>query len=230
VQPGSPVWLDLGAEGLAVMKSRSAWIWGGRIVALVAVALLAAYLWHVGLAKASGLASVLTLLVALVALVAPYLLPPAASRSDSPPVESAPPGPVQAGVSAPGDYSTRVAVADDAQVPRTVKQGTRTHVPLAGIAARKGTWVAGVMAFADMEDPDFRRTVLRQVGDRLNLGRAFSVPYRPVARDHVVEIVDRCWEFRDPGAARNALAETLTSLRPDDSAADHLKRILEDDQ
>jgi hypothetical protein len=55
---------------------RSSWIWVGRVIAVVVVACLAAYLFAVGLDKADKLASVLGLLVAVIALVAPYLLPP----------------------------------------------------------------------------------------------------------------------------------------------------------
>lgn len=54
---------------------RSGWIWGGRIAAVVVLVGLAAYLFSVGLDKADKLASVLALLVAVVALVTPYLLP-----------------------------------------------------------------------------------------------------------------------------------------------------------
>jgi hypothetical protein len=57
------------------MRRRSGWIWGGRIVALAVLAGLGVYLSAVGLDKAAELASVLGLLVAVAALVAPYLLP-----------------------------------------------------------------------------------------------------------------------------------------------------------
>ena len=57
------------------MRRRSGWIWGGRIAAVVVLAGLGAYLASVGLDKADKLASVLGLLVAVAALVAPYLLP-----------------------------------------------------------------------------------------------------------------------------------------------------------
>ena len=59
------------------MRRRSGWIWGGRIAAVVVLTGLAVYLASVGLDKADKLASVLGLLVAVVALVAPYLLPSA---------------------------------------------------------------------------------------------------------------------------------------------------------
>lgn len=56
-------------------QGRSGWIWAGRVAAIVVLAGLAAYLFSVGLDKADELASVLVLLVAVAALVAPYLLP-----------------------------------------------------------------------------------------------------------------------------------------------------------
>ena len=58
------------------MRRRSAWIWCGRIAAAVVIVGLVAYLTSVGLDKASEIAGVLVLLVALVALLAPYLFPP----------------------------------------------------------------------------------------------------------------------------------------------------------
>jgi hypothetical protein len=54
---------------------RLSWIWVGRIAAVVVTAGLIAYLSLVGLNKADKLASVLGLLVAVAALVVPYLLP-----------------------------------------------------------------------------------------------------------------------------------------------------------
>ncbi len=56
-------------------RLRSGWIWGGRAAAAVVVAGLVAYLASVGLDKADKLASVLGLLVAVAALLVPYLLP-----------------------------------------------------------------------------------------------------------------------------------------------------------
>jgi len=69
------------------MRRRSGWIWGGRIAAVVVLTGLAVYLASVGLDKADKLASVLSLLVAAAALVAPYLLPSDGGHPE--------PGPVQ---------------------------------------------------------------------------------------------------------------------------------------
>jgi len=58
-----------------MVRRSSGWIWVGRTVAVVMMAGLAGYLYSVGLDKADKLASALGLLVAVFALVAPYLLP-----------------------------------------------------------------------------------------------------------------------------------------------------------
>lgn len=63
------------------MRGRPGWIWAGRAVAALVVAGLAAYLSIVGLDKADKLAGVLSLFVVVVALVAPYVFPPAAEQS-----------------------------------------------------------------------------------------------------------------------------------------------------
>lgn len=66
------------------MRRHSGWIWGGRIVAVAVVAGLISYLSIVGLDKADKLASVLGLFVAVAALAAPYLLPPAQDPAAQP--------------------------------------------------------------------------------------------------------------------------------------------------
>ncbi|WP_422753109.1 hypothetical protein [Micromonospora sp. WMMD708] len=70
-------------------------VWIGRAVALVAIAALASYFSLVGLDRADKLASAISVLVAITALGAPYLLPvgppPSAPESSA---SSAPPGPV----------------------------------------------------------------------------------------------------------------------------------------
>lgn len=55
---------------------RPGWVWGGRAAAAIVVLGLACYLSVVGLSKADALAGVLSLLVAVMALMAPYVLPP----------------------------------------------------------------------------------------------------------------------------------------------------------
>lgn len=53
------------------------WVWAGRVAFGVIVAGLVVYLVVVGLDKADKLASAISVVVALAALVAPYLFPPA---------------------------------------------------------------------------------------------------------------------------------------------------------
>lgn len=70
-------------------------VWVGRAVALIVIAALAAYLLSVGLDKADKVASAVGLLIAVSALVTPYLLPPAAAPAQPPTsAATAPPGPV----------------------------------------------------------------------------------------------------------------------------------------
>ena len=200
------------------MRVRLSWVWCGRIIALVAVGLLGGYLWRVGLSKANALAGVLSLLVAVVALAAPYLLPPASQHDGS--------LPELAGSAHPGAKTDAHLTPEGGArgLPLPSAAPARAQDP----ASAKESWIAAVMMFTDMQDPDFRRAILRLMGDRLGLGQPFSVPYRPLARDHVVEIVDQCWNFRNPNAALRTLAGVLVSLRPDTRAAVNLEQILAD--
>ncbi|MEU4473946.1 hypothetical protein [Micromonospora sp. NPDC023888] len=59
------------------------WLWAGRVTFGVILAGLVAYLVAVGVDKADKLASAISVVVALVALVAPYLLPAAGSGGAS---------------------------------------------------------------------------------------------------------------------------------------------------
>jgi hypothetical protein len=65
------------------MGHRSGWVRGGHAIAVLAVSGLAAYLWAVGLSRADAVAGVVSLLVAIIALVAPYLLPPGGRNAES---------------------------------------------------------------------------------------------------------------------------------------------------
>lgn len=70
---------------MPVPRRSAKWIWAGRIVALCCIAALVAYLGMVGLDKADRLGSAGGFVVALLALVAPYVLPPpSGSSTDSP--------------------------------------------------------------------------------------------------------------------------------------------------
>lgn len=61
--------------GVIVPRWTRGWVWAGRGVAVVVVVGVAMYLYVAGLDRADKIASGLNLLVALVALGAPYLLP-----------------------------------------------------------------------------------------------------------------------------------------------------------
>jgi hypothetical protein len=52
------------------------WLWGGRIVAVGVVIALAVYLYRSGLDKADKIGSSLAVVIALVALIGPYVIPP----------------------------------------------------------------------------------------------------------------------------------------------------------
>ncbi|MFI6734812.1 hypothetical protein ACIBI9_17940 [Nonomuraea sp. NPDC050451] len=66
---------------MSVPRRSPSLIWTGRIVFALGVAGLVGYFAAVGLEKADRLGSVISCLVALGALVAPYLLPPAPASS-----------------------------------------------------------------------------------------------------------------------------------------------------
>jgi hypothetical protein len=84
-------------EGRDLMPHRTrAWIWAGRAVAVAAVAGLAGYLAAAGLDQAGRLAAPVGLVIALTALLAPYLLPvyqPPAPSSARPADPEPPAGP-----------------------------------------------------------------------------------------------------------------------------------------
>jgi hypothetical protein len=69
-------------------RHNSGWIWAGRGIAVLIVAGLAIYLSQAGLDSADKLASVLGCLVAVIALLAPYLLPPPESPTDAPSIST----------------------------------------------------------------------------------------------------------------------------------------------
>jgi hypothetical protein len=82
-------------EGEIWMPHRSSgWLWAGRAVAAGAVIGLGGYLFAAGSARASAIATPVGLVVALAALLAPYLLPVNHSSASPPPAgDGEPPGP-----------------------------------------------------------------------------------------------------------------------------------------
>lgn len=135
---------------------RSGWIWGGRIGAVVILAGLAVYLASVGLDKADKLASVLSLLVAVAALVAPYLLP--SSDGD----RSKPEPPQQVANTVVGGHLTQARDAKGVQVQGSVKAGPAQASPPGGDPVPEGqsgqyvngVWVGGNLTQVDGADGD----------------------------------------------------------------------------
>ncbi|WP_213450392.1 hypothetical protein [Rhizomonospora bruguierae] len=73
-------------------RRRRVWVWTGRSVATLCVAGLGGYLYLVGLDKADKVASAIASLIAVAALVAPYLLPARGQPSDPRPRPGGPEG------------------------------------------------------------------------------------------------------------------------------------------
>lgn len=215
------------------MRQRRRWVWGGRVIALLALIGLAIYLWQVGLDRADRLASSIGLVVAVAALLAPYVVPPGTA-----PVADMPTLPIAPGASPLG--ATAATAGQSQPTPPTASiighafpsstssaSGTLSSAaPKPTALVPKTVLVEAVMGFADIEDPEFRRMVLKSMGDRLGLAHPFSAPYRATALDHVISIVGRIWEFKDPVAARLALIAALSELRPDDAASARMQSLL----
>ena len=137
-------------------QRRSSWIWGGRIAAVMVLAGLTIYLASVGLDKADKLASILGLLVAVAALVVPYLFPSLeGSRSKSESVQYV------------ANTVVRGHVTQMRQVGSVQMQGPVTSAPTQAVppAARplpeaqggqyvNGAWVGGNLTQIDGADGD----------------------------------------------------------------------------
>lgn len=138
------------------MRRRAGWIWVGRIAAVVVLAGLAAYLAAVGLDKADKLASILSLLVAVAALVAPYLLP--SSDGD----RSKPELPQQVANAVVGGHLTQVRDAKAVHVRGSVKPGPAQAHPAGGEPVLEGesgqyvngVWVGGNLTQVEGADGD----------------------------------------------------------------------------
>lgn len=209
------------------MRRRFQWGRGGRVLALLGLAALVGYLWYVGLTEAAELATVLGGIASIAALGAPYLFPPGRKPAVPAAVQPTESAEVRPGASADGNSRRAVppwpplAAVSGAEAPEAPG-----HVARSNDRSARTPLTNTVMEFSDMEDPEFRRLVLRSMGERLGLGHAFSAPYSATARDHVAGIVDRIWEFKDPDAARRALVSTLEELRPDDGATVRLRSLI----
>ena len=129
------------------MRRRSGWIWGGRIVAVVMVGGLAVYLLMVGLDKADKLASALSLLVAVAALVAPYVLSPGQPSSAAAAAKAAPSGSTQLVTNTVvGGNLAQARDVDDIRVPGAAMSAPPSTAPVPGPVpgAPAGQYVNGV--------------------------------------------------------------------------------------
>ncbi|MFI6226329.1 hypothetical protein ACIBCR_03285 [Micromonospora echinospora] len=80
------------------------WMWAGRVVAGLTVAGLVAYLAVVGLDRADKIGSAAGVVVAVLGLLAPYLLAPrrqSPAEGNAPPPEAGAPAPPETGAPAP---------------------------------------------------------------------------------------------------------------------------------
>jgi hypothetical protein len=95
----------------------------------------------------------------------------------------------------------------------------------------EGAWTAdfadelfeSLAAFSDMEDPDFRRLILKHARGYLGSPAALSVKASSVMRDHLLEIVHACAAYREPPRAVSAIVDTIAELRPDAAALARLR-------
>jgi hypothetical protein len=139
------------------MRRRSGLVWGGRIVAVVMVVGLAVYLLMVGLDQADKLASALSLLVAVAALAAPYVLPPV---QPSPPKETPSKSTQLVTDTVVGGNLTQAQDVNNIQVASTTPTPPST-TPTAGSVPPapggqyvNGVWVGGNLTQIDGADGD----------------------------------------------------------------------------
>ncbi|MFG3054130.1 hypothetical protein ACGFZP_24675 [Kitasatospora sp. NPDC048239] len=110
---------------------------------------------------------------------------------------------------APGATAARPAMSTRRA---TALPGARELVPL-------------LLTIPDMDDPDFRRQVLRGAAERLGSSAPLRVAFRAQAIDHLIETVQACTSHRDPAAALAAVLDTLDFLRPGLAAVDELRTL-----
>ncbi|WP_341716423.1 hypothetical protein QQG74_20695 [Micromonospora sp. FIMYZ51] len=94
------------------------WLWAGRLVCLLLVGGLATYLMSAGLDKADKVASGIGAVVALLALLAPYLIP-AGRIDDAPDVRASGAGAVAIGGTNTGPVIAEATGASPAAEPAT---------------------------------------------------------------------------------------------------------------
>jgi hypothetical protein len=105
-------------------RRRPRWIWAGRIVFGVLAAAVVAYLATVGLDKADKLASSIGAVLALLALGAPYLLPPPGCTPMPDPDRVEDSG--NANATGGGQATTGVDVTGDSGPAQVIRSGDAT--------------------------------------------------------------------------------------------------------
>jgi len=127
----------MGLVGGGGVPRRSAWwVWAGRIVFALIVVGLVVYFATVGLDRADKLASSISLVVALLALAAPYLLPPpGVSGSEPDRVEDT----GDARATAGGQANTGLRTPDTGRSAQATRTGDAT-ADGPGSAANTGIW------------------------------------------------------------------------------------------
>jgi hypothetical protein len=107
---------------------------------------------------------------------------------------------------------------------------SREAVPPAAAYAFPDTLrvVAAAEQINGMDDPAVRMQVVDLMRQRLAPDWGFSAAYRATARDHLVEIVERCRTHAAAPAALGAFLAAVVMLRPDEAATAELRRIVGD--
>lgn len=130
-----------------MLRRRSGWVWGGRIVAIAVTAGLVMYLFHVGLERADKVASVLSLLVAAAAFATPNLFPSRPRSAAEPRVESDGQAPTQTVTkTVVGGHLTQIRRDTSNSVARTSTTADPVPPPAAralGGQSVNGVWVGG---------------------------------------------------------------------------------------
>nr|BEK63509.1 hypothetical protein KPHV_07360 [Kitasatospora purpeofusca] len=128
-----------------------------------------------------------------------------------------------------GGWFTPLAALADVLAPddplRAVLDGQAVVDPGPGLPSARDL-VPVLLRVRDMDDPDFRRSVVRTAGDFLGELGPLHVAYRAHAGDHVMELAQACLQHRDPAAALEAVVGALGLLRPGLAAVEELRLLL----
>jgi hypothetical protein len=126
---------------------RLCWVWSGRVISALILAGLAVYLWRQGLDRADKISSAFGLLVALAALVVPYLLPRNKRASK---IQSVKNSSVRGSVSQVRDVQgVDVAPAAGRAAPPPVTAATGSQLPKEEGQYIDGVWVGGHVTQVD---------------------------------------------------------------------------------